>query len=68
MISKDYVIDRVYNKIALVRTLEGKADTQATAWTQATGYLQALLEMEIITVEEWRTLDGKLFRAFTGIE
>lgn len=66
--SKDYAISRAYDKIALVKKFENNPETQATAWTKATGYLEALLDMGIISAEEWTVIDRKLFQAFTGLE
>ena len=66
--NKEFVFNRACDKIAMVRKYQGNQDSQIAAYNTASGYLQALLETEIITLEEWRNLEDNLFRAFMVLD
>ena len=66
--SKEKAIDRVYDKIAIIRHFKGKPEHQETAWNQAQGYVQALMEMDVISADEYLTLNTKMDNVFFGIE
>lgn len=63
---KEDVIRRAHDKINLVRRFQSEPATQETAWNQAIGYLQAMIDMDVISFDEYLALDRELEKAFLG--